>query len=402
MTRVWPYPLIAAGILFLGTLTNQWVIGARALPGESARLAADQAARILALGFVLQAVLNPLVGALGDRLRARWGTRRGLIVVGAPLQALGFLAVWRDDTPVAVAILVTQACMVFVNQPWTAMLPAVASDQALRVRLSAASGAAGLLGAVVALALGPWLVGSGGPASLGPAGAGIFLLLVLLPALLLREAAPAPAQQAPLQRIAAWTLLRRGPVQRVLAVQALLGLAVLSLTAVVPPAAALLVGRTPAQLNAWLAGGMLLGPLLLALLANRLGPARLLAAAATAGALALTPLALLRPQTFSLWAAGLLLLGAVSLLALAIPPLLLARLSDEESKRSGSARDGLLFGLGGTALCLGQAAGSALTGGLLGAHADAEGLIEVLLAAAAALASVAALEFSAENSAPAF
>ena len=387
--RLWPYPLVAGGVLFLGTLYNQWVIGARALPGSQAasRLAPDQAAGLLALGFLLQALLNPLVGSLGDRLRRRGGSRRGLILVGAPLQALGFFAVWQPGSlagaPVAAAILFTSAAMVLVNQPWSALLPALAPEQRLRVRLSALSGGCGLLGAVAALVAGPLLVERGGPAALGPAGALTFLGLVLLPTLLLREP-PLRGAQGPAEGWAlggAGTLLRRRPVQRVIAAQGLLGLAVLSLTAVVPPAAAHLVQRPPVQLNAWLAGGMLAGPLLLGLLGDRLGPERLLGLAGVLGAGALLALTLLRPAAFAPWAAGLSLLGAVALLALAVPPVLLAGLADQD----GAAREGLLFGLGGTALCLGQATGSGLTGALLGASPGPQELQRVLLGAAAAL-----------------
>src|SRR5512135_525063 len=61
---------------------------------DVARLDPAFAAPVLLAGGIWDAINDPLVGVLGDRVRTRWGRRRPFFLLGALPFALAFVMLW--------------------------------------------------------------------------------------------------------------------------------------------------------------------------------------------------------------------------------------------------------------------------------------------------------------------
>ncbi len=405
------YPLGVLGIVLIDTLFSQWIVFFYAPPGAGED---DPRARtigaLLLLGFLVQAALNPWIGQRSDGLRHRWGRRRPFVLLAGPALAAVYAALFVGAIPPELGVLAYCALFVAVTQPYLALLPALASERAARLRLSLAGAAFGLVGSGLALVGGPlvlesWGLGYPGIAALG---AGGFAVALLLPALLLREPPP-PAAAPPLPGVAAALEACRQPgVARFLLGCGLVNAAFLALIVIGPYVPGALLGRGAAYtgvLNAWLFGGMLLAAALTGPVGRRLSPLLQLRGAAALGALALGALYVVsgRPPDaapLAVWWGALALLGVVVLIALALPSLVLAEMADAD----GHGREGLFFGLNGAAVKLGHAAAAFGVGLVLArgsSAADPAGVRAALLASAVAFGLGALALPSAAAGAPA-
>ncbi|MBM3153378.1 MAG: MFS transporter, partial [Chloroflexi bacterium] len=97
------------------------------------------------VGVVWDAVNDPLVGMLSDRLRSRWGRRRPFLLVFSVPFALGFAALWWAppwESQAALTVYVTLAFMLtdtlgtLVAVPYTAMTPEISRDYDERTSLT--------------------------------------------------------------------------------------------------------------------------------------------------------------------------------------------------------------------------------------------------------------------------
>src|SRR4030042_7144481 len=61
---------------------------------DVAGLRPDYAAWAVGLGRIWDAVNDPLFGLLSDRIRTRWGRRRGLLLFGAVPLGFSFMLMW--------------------------------------------------------------------------------------------------------------------------------------------------------------------------------------------------------------------------------------------------------------------------------------------------------------------
>ena len=136
---------------------------------------------------LLDAVQDPLLGWLSDRAAATAGGRSRYVLAAVPLLALGVLGVFHPPVVAGTALgLWLAACLVVVYLGFSmatisyfAIGAAISTDYHQRTRITAARGALGVIGVLIAAALPDWLAGKHG------AGEGLRLFSLLYVPILL-------------------------------------------------------------------------------------------------------------------------------------------------------------------------------------------------------------------------
>jgi GPH family glycoside/pentoside/hexuronide:cation symporter len=109
------------------------------------RLRPELAGIALLLGTAWDAINDPLVGMINDRLRTRWGRRRPFLLIFAIPFMLGFLVLWWTppwDSQWLKMLYVTLAFMIgdtlhtLLNVPYLALLPDISRDYDERTEVS--------------------------------------------------------------------------------------------------------------------------------------------------------------------------------------------------------------------------------------------------------------------------
>ena len=126
---------------------------------------------------VLDAVSDPLLGLLADRMPERWGGRKAMLVAAVPVIAVGMILLFHPPTDGSGLVwwLVLSLILVYLGLSaasisYFALGSAWSRDYAERTRITAARGAAALVGVLLAAALPEWLAQQYGAA----AGLGLF------------------------------------------------------------------------------------------------------------------------------------------------------------------------------------------------------------------------------------
>lgn len=118
---------------------------------------------------IIDAIDNPVLGFLSDRTRTRWGRRRPWLLVGAPVLALGTIALFTVPESLDGAGLVVwfatfailcEAADSMINANYGALLPELFPQERRRAVANALRQGFQLLALVVSLALTPWLTTS--------------------------------------------------------------------------------------------------------------------------------------------------------------------------------------------------------------------------------------------------
>jgi GPH family glycoside/pentoside/hexuronide:cation symporter len=125
------------------------------------RLQPFYAAPVLLVGGIWDAINDPLVGVLMDRVRSRWGRRRPFFLIGALPLAISFILLWwvpPFQSQLALAVYYAVCYLLFdtaftaVCVPYSALTPELSDDYDERTQLNgfrmAVSMAGGLLAAV--------------------------------------------------------------------------------------------------------------------------------------------------------------------------------------------------------------------------------------------------------------
>jgi GPH family glycoside/pentoside/hexuronide:cation symporter len=125
---------------------------------DTAGLAAGLAGAAVMVGKVWDAVIDPLVGALSDRTRSRWGRRRPWLLFGALPFGAAFLAMfcaprtasqaWLFVWAAGAYVLLCSACSIVVI-PYNALLPELSSSFSERTRISGFKMGLGVLGTLI-------------------------------------------------------------------------------------------------------------------------------------------------------------------------------------------------------------------------------------------------------------
>lgn len=118
----------------------------------------------LAIGWWVQALMNPLIGWLSDRTISIYGRRKIWIILGAPLTAISFVAIYMF--PFQVTDIITpliwltiffslyNAAYAFTVVPYVALIPEIATTPEERTSLSSYRTGFNLLGTVIGSLIG--------------------------------------------------------------------------------------------------------------------------------------------------------------------------------------------------------------------------------------------------------
>lgn len=313
---------------------------------------------VLLLARLWDAVSDPLVGFLSDRIPTPFGRRRPWIALGLPVTLLG---VWQLMLPpegadawhlgVWSAVLYTGWTLMVV--PLTAWGAELSDDYHERTRISGAREGAVVLGTMAALAL-PAALGAGGAGEEGRTLAIIgWATVILLPLSLvsLMYAVPErPAEASPpigFRRGVA-VLAGNGPFRRLVAAYLLNGVANgLPATLFLPFVGQGLGagGQAGILLSVYFACGVGAVPLWIGL-SRRFGKHRTWSAAMVAACLAFAPVPLLGPGDFWPFLAICVFTGLMLGADLVLPTAMQADVVDIDRMRTGGARrTGLYFAL---------------------------------------------------------
>ena len=143
------FALTALGLPIVAILPNLYAqlgIGLTALGG------------IFLTAKIFDVLTDPIFGVLGDRINTRWGRRKPAIVVGVPILLLGAYRVFFpgqdvSETSLLVSLLTLYLGWTLLSLAHTAWASEISADYDERSRIMGALQFAGLIGAVVVLAI---------------------------------------------------------------------------------------------------------------------------------------------------------------------------------------------------------------------------------------------------------
>ena len=330
--------------------------------GLPLRVSASLLGVALGAGRVVDALADPPIAYLSDRLRLPGGRRRPFIFVGAPLLAVSFALLWMPPaglSPIGNFLYLGTALGAFyflftaVMNPYTALLPEITPGGAGRVETAAWQAGFSLGGTAVAFIASSALVARFGFPVMGLILAPLGLAALWTPAVGIRERA---VPEAPVAfRPAARAVLRSRPFQIFLLGLTLLwfGLSMvnLSLAFVVTVLMGLPRGAVGTVLGGSIAVTLLSFPAI-ARLARRIGKRRALLAAMAMAAAVVPFIGLIGLLPLDVPAAG----QGYVLIAPAGPPVaglfvlpnaILADIAEDHGRMTGHRSEGMFFALQG-------------------------------------------------------
>lgn len=127
---------------------------------DVAHITAAQAALVLLVGGICDALSVPAMGAWSDRTQTRWGRRRPFLLFGALPFALAFSALWwvpngdglMRTAYYAIAYVLFDASFAAVQVPYASLTPELARRDDDRTRLNAGRAVVSMVGGLVAAA----------------------------------------------------------------------------------------------------------------------------------------------------------------------------------------------------------------------------------------------------------
>lgn len=191
------YALISLGSTATWAVLGGWLLYFY-LPPEGEGVALVPAALYGSVMFVVRAinaVIAPPIGHVSDQMRNRWGRRLPLMFASALPMLILFVLLWTPPLAgksiwnlvyLAVVFLLYNLAYTFNQIPYTALLPEIALTDQHRVRISAWTSGAFLIGMILSGLAGPLIdrLGYAGMAAIYAVGT---LPLFYLPFLVLRE-----------------------------------------------------------------------------------------------------------------------------------------------------------------------------------------------------------------------
>jgi GPH family glycoside/pentoside/hexuronide:cation symporter len=349
-------------------------------------LSAGLAGVAAALAIVWDAVTDPVMGALSDRTRHRFGGRRGYLLPGAALLALGVLGVFwppaLDGQPAKFAWFLCAYCflntgMTVLAVPYHAMAGELTADPHERTRLFGVRFASSNLGAFAAAAL-PWLfVPANGDSVAGLPGASVVAAAFVVATAVVSWAATArvplprtPLPPEPLLRVFTLPFGNRAFVPLITAyVVANVGIGVNAATFLYYYRYVLeLPGETAQAVLAVFLATFTASIAVWVALARRFGKRRPLVAGAFVLAVGNTALYTLAParEPWVVFAFGAVGLGAF-VGAIVLLDTLLTDVLDHDLLRTHRMRSGLFFGVWRFSSKLARAVSMLVVGAVLGA-----------------------------------
>lgn len=191
------YALISLGTTTLWSVLNGWLLYFYLPPdgAGTARVPAALYGSVMLAIRVVNAALAPPIGYLSDRTTGRWGRRLPYMAASALPLVVCFVLLWLPPVPgsslwnlvyLAGVLLIYNLAYTLNQIPTTALLPEIAVTETHRVRMSAWSSGAFLVGMILGGAAGP-VIDRLGYAGAALAYGAVALPFFYLPFLVLRE-----------------------------------------------------------------------------------------------------------------------------------------------------------------------------------------------------------------------
>jgi Na+/melibiose symporter and related transporters len=194
------YSVGALGMSLVTYATMQWVTYLYAPTRDSTLPMLVPAIALMgvamAVGRIVDAVADPLVGFWSDRTRTRWGRRKPFIVFGSLPLAISFMLIWsplRSTSSMANFFYITLVLCAFfflftvVICPYLALLPEIATSSEQRISLSACQAVFNLLGLAIGLIGSSYLIGAVGFFNMGLILGIISLISFYIPVIVIKE-----------------------------------------------------------------------------------------------------------------------------------------------------------------------------------------------------------------------
>ncbi|MCS6801448.1 MAG: MFS transporter [Chloroflexota bacterium] len=374
----------AFGFNVLHQMQTLWLVYFYAPPPESGRPVLAPIALLtllFAVGRVVEAFDDLLIGHWSDVTRSRWGRRLPFIVGGGPFVGVLFILLWFPPPlePVWMAIyvfLVLQAYFLaatVVQQPYEAVLAEMSRDSATRVRVATWKVAFGIVGAAVGLIGSGLLIERIGFGPTGAVFAAIAVGSVLLSVTGIRRLPRAPALEKRISLPRALLLTTTNRQFLVFVTSSVLFFLGLNLLTLLLPYFATVVLRRNEGLVSLLTATFTAVAFLSLPLVGRLAAWRSKAFAYKA---AMAALGLLLPGLFFIgYLPGIdplmqgffyvALLGVPMAALFVLPSPLIADIIDDDARRTGLRREGMYYAADVTVRKLGFALSTAIFGAVL-------------------------------------
>jgi GPH family glycoside/pentoside/hexuronide:cation symporter len=159
---------------------------------------------VVFLGRIVDAIANPLVGHLSDKLKSRFGRRIPFIAVGSPFLVMAFILIFHP--PVAtesvtnaiyLAVMLGLFWIFFtvVVAPYLALLPEIVSSRSERINLATYMAIFGILGLFIAYLGSAFLIDHFGFRVMAIVAGAIAFVFLYVPVIFIRETAWSSAKK---------------------------------------------------------------------------------------------------------------------------------------------------------------------------------------------------------------
>ena len=174
---------------------------------DIAGLRPDYAGWAVGMGKIWDAINDPLIGLISDRIRSRWGRRRVLLLLGAAPLGLSFMLMWLVPpfSPIGLTVYYTLTFILFdtlftiIHVSYNALTPELTSDYDERSTLNGyrmAFSITGTLGAIILATVLGWYLADR-RLLFAILGIGLGLVSIIPPLIVFKVTRERPAEEQP-------------------------------------------------------------------------------------------------------------------------------------------------------------------------------------------------------------
>jgi len=174
---------------------------------DVAGLRPDLAGWAVGLGKIWDAINDPLFGLISDRLRTRWGRRRGVLLFGAAPLGLSFMLMWIVPplSPLGLTVYYTltfilfDTVFTFIHVSYNSLTPELTQDYDERSSLNGYRmifNISGTLGAIIAATVLGWVI-TDKRLLFSILGVGLGLATIVPPLIVFKVTREKPAEEQP-------------------------------------------------------------------------------------------------------------------------------------------------------------------------------------------------------------
>jgi GPH family glycoside/pentoside/hexuronide:cation symporter len=174
---------------------------------DVAGLRPDYAGWAVGIGKIWDAINDPIIGLISDRIRTRWGRRRGLLLLGAVPLGLTFMLMWLVPPFDPLGLTIYYACtfilfdtiFTIIHVSFNALTPELTDDYDERSTLNgyrSAFSIGGTLGAIILATVIGWFI-SDNRVTFALLGVGLGLVCIIPPLIVFKIAHERPSENLP-------------------------------------------------------------------------------------------------------------------------------------------------------------------------------------------------------------